>query len=49
MSILRGLDLGAVAIGRVEGAGSPGLVKLRTLGGDYPLDMLTGDQLPRIC
>ena len=38
----------AARIGRVE-AGAGGDVTLRTIGGRRPLDLLTGDQLPRIC
>jgi hypothetical protein len=41
--------LGSDPVGRVVG-GHPGLVVLRTgIGGTRILDMLPGDQLPRIC
>jgi hydrogenase expression/formation protein HypE len=40
---------GAVAIGRAED-GAPGRVVMRTLfGGQRIVDMLVGEQLPRIC
>jgi hydrogenase expression/formation protein HypE len=39
----------AAVIGRVEALASPGEVHLKTIGGSRPLDMLTGEQLPRIC
>jgi hydrogenase expression/formation protein HypE len=43
------LGSGAVAIGRVA-AGEPGRVTMRTLvGGRRIVDMLVGEQLPRIC
>jgi hydrogenase expression/formation protein HypE len=43
------LGAGALQIGRVI-AGHPGLVALRTsLGGTRIIDLLPGDQLPRIC
>jgi hydrogenase expression/formation protein HypE len=51
LGALRSHDLGrdAVAIGRVTGA-SPVPVALRTaLGGTRIVDLLPGDQLPRIC
>lgn len=44
-----GLGAGAVQVGRVV-ADHPGLVIMRTgLGGSRVVDMLPGDQLPRIC
>jgi hydrogenase expression/formation protein HypE len=49
--VLRAEPLGreAAVIGRVVPA-HPGLVVLRTeIGGSRILDMLPGDQLPRIC
>jgi hydrogenase expression/formation protein HypE len=40
----------AARIGTVRPAGTPGLVTLRTLaGGERVLDLLSGEQLPRIC
>ena len=43
------LGTGAVAIGRA-GAGEPGRVTMRTMiGGRRIVDMLVGEQLPRIC
>ncbi len=36
-------------IGRVEGFMSSGEVRLDTIGGSRPMDMLMGEQLPRIC
>jgi hydrogenase expression/formation protein HypE len=51
LAAMRGHSLGlhAVAIGQVE-AGEPGRVTMRTLvGGRRIVDMLVGEQLPRIC
>ena len=43
------LGLGAAVIGRVVGR-HPGIVSLATvIGGSRVVDMLPGDQLPRIC
>jgi hydrogenase expression/formation protein HypE len=43
------LGSGAAVIGRVT-ADHPGLVVMRTaIGGTRVVDMLPGDQLPRIC
>jgi hydrogenase expression/formation protein HypE len=39
----------AAVIGRVETSGGGGEVRLEAIGGSRTLDMLTGDQLPRIC
>jgi hydrogenase expression/formation protein HypE len=40
----------ACRIGTVRQGGTPGLVVLRTKGGgDRVLDLLSGEQLPRIC
>jgi hypothetical protein len=36
-------------IGHVEAAARHGELRLATLGGDRVLDLLAGDQLPRIC
>jgi hydrogenase expression/formation protein HypE len=40
---------GAAAIGRVDRVGAPSVVVLNTLGTRRVLDMLSGEQLPRIC
>ncbi len=51
LNVLRSYELGAdaICIGRVVDA-HPGLVALRTsLGGTRIVDLLPGDQLPRIC
>jgi hydrogenase expression/formation protein HypE len=51
LEVLRSFELGAAAvcIGRVVGE-HPGMVALRTaLGGTRIVDLLPGDQLPRIC
>lgn len=51
LAVLRSHELGAgaVGIGRVV-EGHPGIVALRTsLGGSRIVDLLPGDQLPRIC
>jgi len=51
LEVLRSHELGAgaVRIGRVVEA-HPGMVALRTpLGGTRIVDLLPGDQLPRIC
>jgi hydrogenase expression/formation protein HypE len=49
VSVLRGCGEQAVVIGRVEpGQGAAG-VRLGTIGGTRVLDLLTGEQLPRIC
>lgn len=49
LSILREFDSDAVTIGTVVGGSDRGRVDLQTLGGAYALDLLTSDQLPRIC
>lgn len=49
LSIMRGFEHNAVVIGAVGGMDDQGRVDLRTLGGAYALDFLTGEQLPRIC
>ncbi len=49
LAILRGFNESAAIIGYVEAPGEGGAVYLSTLGGTRPLDMLTGEQLPRIC
>ncbi|MCT2398333.1 hydrogenase expression/formation protein HypE [Novosphingobium mangrovi (ex Huang et al. 2023)] len=47
LAVLREFDAAAAIIGTVaEGAGS---VALQTLGGSYALDLMAGEQLPRIC
>jgi hydrogenase expression/formation protein HypE len=40
---------GAAIIGRVASSGSPGVLLAGLIGGTRPLDMLSGEQLPRIC
>jgi hydrogenase expression/formation protein HypE len=49
LAILRGFDEHAAVIGRVTSSAHGGEVRLETIGGGRPLDLLTGDQLPRIC
>jgi hydrogenase expression/formation protein HypE len=49
LAVLRQYHAAAGAIGRVETAAQPGRVTLTTIGGSRPLDLLIGDQLPRIC
>jgi len=52
LEILRGTALGADArtIGRVEAARDGGLVTMTTtIGASRVVDMLSGEQLPRIC
>lgn len=49
LQLLRSFDPGAQRIGTVAGPSSPGTVHLRTLGGSRVLDLLSGEQLPRIC
>ncbi|MDA8249336.1 MAG: hydrogenase expression/formation protein HypE [Rhodospirillales bacterium] len=49
LAVLRRYGDGAAVIGRVEGSGTSGEVRLEAIGGSRPLDMLSGDQLPRIC
>jgi hydrogenase expression/formation protein HypE len=49
LDILRALDPAAALVGRVEAAGTGGTLLLDTIGGTRALDLLTGEQLPRIC
>jgi len=49
LGILRHFDEQAAAIGCVEPGGTAGSVSLSTIGGNRVLDLLTGEQLPRIC
>jgi hydrogenase expression/formation protein HypE len=51
LAVLRGTALGvdAAVVGRVENGAPDGAVVLKTIGGTRVLDMLTGEQLPRIC
>jgi hydrogenase expression/formation protein HypE len=49
VNILRRFGDAATIIGQVEPGGSSGMVYLNTIGGARSLDMLTGEQLPRIC
>ncbi len=49
ISTLRRFDEGAATIGCVEAAAGRGTVCLKTIGGMRALDMLIGEQLPRIC
>jgi len=49
LAVLRRYRNDAAVIGRVESSGTNGEVRLETIGGSRPLDMLSGDQLPRIC
>jgi hydrogenase expression/formation protein HypE len=49
LAILKRHDEAAVIIGHVEAFVRNGEVRLDTIGGSRPLDMLSGEQLPRIC
>ena len=49
VAILRRFGAGVSVIGGVESSGKSGTVYLNTIGGVRCLDMLTGEQLPRIC
>jgi hydrogenase expression/formation protein HypE len=49
VAVLRGFNEAATIIGRVEDLTSPGTVCLYTIGGSRALDLLSGEQLPRIC
>jgi hydrogenase expression/formation protein HypE len=49
LAILRHFDEQAAIIGCVEHDGAAGTVSLSTIGGRRALDLLTGEQLPRIC
>jgi hydrogenase expression/formation protein HypE len=49
VTILRRHGQDALVIGRVEAFTSHGEVHLKTIGGSRSLDMLSGEQLPRIC
>ena len=49
LAIMKTYDGAAALIGEVTPARGPGTVRLETIGGDRALDLLTGEQLPRIC
>ena len=51
LAILRRFEVGAesVAIGRVTAAGQASVVARTALGLERPIDLLSGEQLPRIC
>lgn len=49
LDLLRRYDDNAAIIGSVEGVKEPGSLTIETLGGVRALDLLTGEQLPRIC
>lgn len=49
LSILQRHDQAAAVIGCVKAFTSHGEVQIKTIGGNRSLDMLTGEQLPRIC
>jgi len=53
LAILRqhpsGIGAGAVAIGHVTHRGQASVTARTLLGSDRPLDLLSGEQLPRIC
>jgi hydrogenase expression/formation protein HypE len=46
---LRAIGSGAVVIGRVEEASDPVVLMKSRIGGTRVVDMLSGEQLPRIC
>jgi hydrogenase expression/formation protein HypE len=49
LAILRNFDEQAAIIGCVERDGAAATVSVSTIGGRRALDLLTGEQLPRIC
>jgi hydrogenase expression/formation protein HypE len=49
VAILQRHDKDAAVLGYVAAPASRGEVQLKTIGGNRSLDMLTGEQLPRIC
>jgi hydrogenase expression/formation protein HypE len=49
LAILQRFNEGAAIIGRADVLASPGIVCLDTIGGTRALDLLIGEQLPRIC
>ena len=49
LTILRGFNQSACVAGKVESRAATGSVCMRTIGGARALDLLTGEQLPRIC
>ena len=49
LSVMRSFEPGAAVIGTAASECRTGNVSLRTLGGEYALDLLTGEQMPRIC
>lgn len=49
LAVMQRFDERAAIVGRVERTPGGGTVELATLGGARILDMLTGEQLPRIC
>jgi hydrogenase expression/formation protein HypE len=49
VAVLRRFDEAATVIGCVGAFANPGAVSINTIGGRRSLDMLTGEQLPRIC
>lgn len=49
LTVLRRFNPSATIIGQVEAFSSTGTVSLRTIGGSRSLDLLIGEQLPRLC
>jgi hydrogenase expression/formation protein HypE len=49
VTILRRCGQDPAVIGRIESGAGMGSVQLNTIGGTRALDLLTGEQLPRIC
>jgi hydrogenase expression/formation protein HypE len=49
LAILRRFHSNAALIGQVEAFAAAGSVAVRTIGGSRALDLLMGEQLPRIC
>ena len=49
LTILRGFNQSACVAGKVESTAATGSVCMSTIGGTRALDLLTGEQLPRIC
>jgi hydrogenase expression/formation protein HypE len=49
LAIMRNFDEQAAVIGCVDLEGAAGTVAVSTIGGTRALDLLTGEQLPRIC
>jgi hydrogenase expression/formation protein HypE len=49
LHVLRSFDAAAVIVGRVDAGTGRGEAVVDTIGGLRPLDLMSGEQLPRIC